>query len=117
MRIGYARVSTIEQSLDLQIDALKRAGCEKIIEDTVSGKTESRTGLDRARELLREGDVLVVWRLDRLGRSLKHLIELIGELQKQHIGFQSLQESMTQRHRAASWCFTFSARSRNSSAI
>lgn len=94
MRIGYARVSTIEQSLDLQIDALKRAGCEKIIEDTVSGKTESRSGLDRAREMLREGDVLVVWRLDRLGRSLKHLIELIAELEKNGVGFQSLQESI-----------------------
>jgi len=94
MRIGYARVSTIEQNLDLQVDALKRAGCEKIIEDTASGKTESRTGLDRARELLREGDVLVVWRLDRLGRSLKHLIELIAELEQKKIGFQSLQESI-----------------------
>ena len=94
MRIGYARVSTIEQSLDLQIDALKRAGCEKIIEDTVSGKTESRSGLDRVREMLREGDVLVVWRLDRLGRSLKHLIELIAELEKQGVGFQSLQEAI-----------------------
>lgn len=94
MRIGYARVSTIEQSLDLQIDALKRAACEKIIEDTVSGKTESRSGLDRAREMLREGDVLVVWRLDRLGRSLKHLIELIAELERHGVGFQSLQESI-----------------------
>jgi DNA invertase Pin-like site-specific DNA recombinase len=94
MRIGYARVSTQEQNLDLQKDALKRAGCEKIIEDVVSGKTENRSGLDRAREQLREGDVLVVWRLDRLGRSLKHLIELMSELEKQSIGFQSLQESI-----------------------
>jgi DNA invertase Pin-like site-specific DNA recombinase len=94
MRIGYARVSTSEQNLDLQKDALKRAGCEKIIEDVISGKTENRSGLDRARELLREGDVLVVWRLDRLGRSLKHLIELMTELQQQKIGFQSLQESI-----------------------
>jgi DNA invertase Pin-like site-specific DNA recombinase len=94
MRIGYARVSTQEQNLDLQKDALKRAGCEKIIEDVISGKTENRSGLDRAREQLREGDVLVVWRLDRLGRSLKHLIELMTELEKQKIGFQSLQESI-----------------------
>jgi DNA invertase Pin-like site-specific DNA recombinase len=94
MRIGYARVSTSDQNLDLQKDALKRAGCEKIIEDVVSGKTESRSGLDRARDLLREGDVLVVWRLDRLGRSLKHLIELMSELEKQKIEFQSLQESI-----------------------
>jgi len=94
MRIGYARVSTSEQNLDLQKDALKRAGCEKIIEDVISGKTENRSGLDRAREQLREGDVLVVWRLDRLGRSLKHLIELMSELEKMKIGFQSLQESI-----------------------
>ena len=94
MRIGYARISTQEQNLDLQKDALKRAGCEKIIEDVVSGKAESRSGLDRAKELLRAGDVLVVWRLDRLGRSLKHLIELMTELEKQKIGFQSLQESI-----------------------
>lgn len=94
MRIGYARVSTSEQNLDLQKDALKRAGCEKIIEDVVSEKTESGSGLDRAREQLREGDVLVVWRLDRLGRSLKHLIELMSELEKLKIGFQSLQESI-----------------------
>lgn len=94
MRIGYARVSTQEQNLDLQKDALKRAGCEKIIEDVITGKTEARSGLDRVKELLREGDALVVWRLDRLGRSLKHLIELMAELEKQKIGFQSLQESI-----------------------
>jgi DNA invertase Pin-like site-specific DNA recombinase len=94
MRIGYARVSTSEQNLDLQKDALHRAGCEKIIEDVVSGKAEARSGLDRAKELLREGDVLVVWRLDRLGRSLKHLIELMAELEAQKVGFHSLQESI-----------------------
>lgn len=94
MRIGYARVSTQEQNLDLQKDALKRAGCGKIVEDVITGKAESRLGLNRARELLREGDVLVVWRLDRLGRSLKHLIALMMELEQQKIGFQSLQESI-----------------------
>lgn len=94
MRIGYARVSTSEHNLDLQKDALKRARCETFIKDIVSGETESRSGLGRARDLLREGDVLVVWRLDRLGRSLKHLIELMSELEKQKIGFQSLQESI-----------------------
>jgi DNA invertase Pin-like site-specific DNA recombinase len=94
MRIGYARVSASEQNLDLQRDALQRAGCERIIEDTISGKMESRSGLDRARETLREGDVLVVWRLDRLGRSLRHLIELMAEFENQKIGFQSLQESI-----------------------
>jgi DNA invertase Pin-like site-specific DNA recombinase len=94
MRIGYARVSTHDQNLDLQKDALKKAGCERIIVDVASGKQEKRSGLDRARDLLRKGDVLVVWRLDRLGRSLKHLIELMGELEREGIGFQSLQESI-----------------------
>jgi DNA invertase Pin-like site-specific DNA recombinase len=94
MRIGYARVSTADQNLDMQRDALSKAGCEKIIEDTASGSKPQRSGLERARELLRQGDVLVVWRLDRLGRSIKHLIELMTELEQQGIGFQSLQESI-----------------------
>jgi len=92
MQIGYARVSTHEQNLDLQKDALKKAGCEKIVVDVASGKKAQRSGLDQVRELLRKGDVLVVWRLDRLGRSLKHLIELMTELEQAGIGFQSLQE-------------------------
>ena len=94
MRIGYARVSTTEQNLDLQRDALKRAGCDKIIEDTASGGKVHRSGLERVRETLRSGDVLTVWRLDRLGRSLKHLIELMAELEGQGIGFQSVTESI-----------------------
>ena len=94
MRIGYARVSTTEQNLDLQRDALKRAGCDKIIEDTVSGGKVHRSGLERVRESLRPGDVLVVWRLDRLGRSLKHLIELMAEPEAERIGFQSVTESI-----------------------
>jgi DNA invertase Pin-like site-specific DNA recombinase len=94
MKIGYARVSTHEQNLDLQRDALKAAGCQKIIEDTASGGKVRRDGLERARELLRTGDVLVVWRLDRLGRSLKHLIELMGELEGEGIGFQSVTEAI-----------------------
>jgi DNA invertase Pin-like site-specific DNA recombinase len=94
MRIGYARVSTHEQNLDLQRDALKRAGCGKIIEDTASGGKAQRDGLERVRELLRKGDVLVVWRLDRLGRSLRHLIELMNELEGQGIGFQSVTENI-----------------------
>ena len=77
MIIGYARVSTTEQNLDLQRDALKRAGGEKIIEDTVSGGKVQRLGLERVHDALRSGDVLAVWRPDRLGRSLKHLIELM----------------------------------------
>jgi DNA invertase Pin-like site-specific DNA recombinase len=94
MRIGYARVSTHDQNLDLQKDALKKAGCEKVIVDVAGGKKERRSGLDRARDRLRKGDVLVVWRLDRLGRSLKHLIELMNELERDGIGFCSLQESI-----------------------
>jgi DNA invertase Pin-like site-specific DNA recombinase len=69
MRIGYARVSTTEQNLDLQRDALKRSGCERIIEETASGGKVQRSGLERVQEMLRRGDVLAVWRLDRLGRS------------------------------------------------
>jgi DNA invertase Pin-like site-specific DNA recombinase len=75
-------------------DALKRAGCEKIIDDTVSGGTVQRPGLERVHDALRSGDVLAVWRLDRLGRSLKHLIELMAELEAERIGFQSVTESI-----------------------
>jgi DNA invertase Pin-like site-specific DNA recombinase len=94
MRIGYARVSTQQQNLELQQDALKAAGCDKIVVDVASGKTTQRSGLDQLRDVLRRGDVLVVWRLDRLARSLKHLIELLTELEQNGIGFQSLQESI-----------------------
>jgi DNA invertase Pin-like site-specific DNA recombinase len=94
VKIGYARVSTGDQNLDLQRDALKAARCGKIVEDTASGGKAQRSGLDRVRELLRKGDVLVVWRLDRLGRSLKHLIELMGELEAAGIGFQSVTEAI-----------------------
>jgi DNA invertase Pin-like site-specific DNA recombinase len=94
MRIGYARVSTHEQNLDLQKDALRKARCEKLFVDVASGNHVRRSGLEQTRALLRKGDVLVVWRLDRLGRSLKHLIEFMTELEQQGIGFQSLQESI-----------------------
>jgi len=94
MLIGYARISTTEQNLDLQRDALKAVGCDKIVEDTASGGKTHRSGLDRALELLRKGDTLVVWRLDRLGRSLRHLIELVTELEGRGIGFRSLQEAI-----------------------
>jgi DNA invertase Pin-like site-specific DNA recombinase len=94
MKIGYARVSMHDQNLDLQRDALEAAGCKKIIEDTISGSKVQRDGLERVLELLRKGDVLAVWRLDRLGRSLKHLIELMGELEGEGIGFQSTTEAI-----------------------
>ncbi len=94
MLIGYARVSMQDQNIRLQKDALRTAGCKKIFEDKISGAKEKRSGLERALEAARKGDVLVVWRLDRLGRSLKQLIELIGQLEKEGIGFKSLQESI-----------------------
>ena len=94
MDIGYARVSTLDQNLDLQKDALNRTGCEKIFVDEISGATAARPGLERALEMAREGDVLVVWRLDRLGRSLKHLVELVGELEERNVGLRSIQEAM-----------------------
>lgn len=94
MLVGYARVSRPEQSLNLQIDALKQAGCEIIFSDTVSGAKAERKGLDEALAYLRAGDVLVCWKLDRLGRSLKHLIELANELDGRGIGLKSLQENI-----------------------
>lgn len=94
MLVGYARVSTGEQNLDLQVDALEKNGCEKIFTDSVSGAKWDRPGLDEAMEYMRNGDTLVVWRLDRLGRSLKNLIDIVTDLEKKGVGFRSLQESM-----------------------
>ena len=94
MKIGYARVSTVEQNLDLQIDALKKAGCEKIITDEISGAKSERNGLQELMTMLRKGDEIIVWRLDRLGRSLKHLIELINHFNDVGVTFTSLQESI-----------------------
>jgi DNA invertase Pin-like site-specific DNA recombinase len=92
MKIGYARVSTNEQNKDLQVDALRKAGCKKIYSDQVSGAKEKRFGLADALEYLRPGDCLVVWRLDRLGRNLKHLLQVVENLEQEKIGFISLQE-------------------------
>ncbi|MFC1715566.1 recombinase family protein [Candidatus Poribacteria bacterium] len=94
MLIGYARVSTHDQNLDLQKDALEKAGCERLYVEQASGSSSSRPELEQALEVLREGDTLVVWRLDRLGRSLKHLIELFAQLEGRRIGFRSLTESI-----------------------
>jgi DNA invertase Pin-like site-specific DNA recombinase len=94
MFIGYARVSTHEQTLDLQKDALHKAGCEKIFTDTLSGIKAQRIGLTEALSHLREGDTLVVWRLDRLGRSLRHLIDTITALQERGVGFKFLTENI-----------------------
>ena len=95
MLIGYARVSTEEQSLALQEDALKKAGCKKVYRDKMSGAGSERPGLQEALDYLRDGeDILVVWRLDRLGRSLKNLIEMMNLLEERKIGFKSLQETI-----------------------
>jgi len=95
MKIGYARVSTDEQNLDLQRRALEEAGCGAVFEDYgISGAAVSRPGLTRAMRRARRGDSLVVWRLDRLGRSLPHLIEIVRTLGERGIGFRSLSESI-----------------------
>ena len=92
--IGYARVSTADQDTALQTDALRTAGCERIFEDTASGAKTDRPGLASALSYLRDGDVLAVWRLDRLGRSMPHLIETIGALEARGVGFRSLTEAI-----------------------
>lgn len=94
MLIGYARVSTIDQNLALQLDALNKAGCERTFKDTASGGKVDRPGLQDVLEFAREGDTVLVWRLDRLGRSLKHLIEMVTQLNERGVGFRSLQEAI-----------------------
>lgn len=94
MLVGYARVSTLEQTLDLQQDALKKAGCERMFTDMISGAKSERPGLAEALEFMRKGDTLVVWKLDRLGRSLRHLIDTVTMLADQGIGFKSLTEQI-----------------------
>jgi DNA invertase Pin-like site-specific DNA recombinase len=92
MRVGYARISTGEQNLDLQLDALHKAGCEAVYQDEMAGAKAERPGLSEALNFVRPGDTLVVWRLDRLGRSLKDLIEKVAALQAREIDFLSLHE-------------------------
>ena len=95
MLIGYARVSTDDQSTDLQMDALKQAGCEKIyVDHGVSGAKTVRPELDRALADLRKGDVLLVWRLDRLGRNIQHLIQTVEDLENRGVQFRSLNEAI-----------------------
>ena len=94
MDVGYARVSTGEQTLALQLDALAQAGCGRVFEETASGAKADRVVLAEVLAYLRAGDTLVVWRLDRLGRSLGHLIETVAELAGQGIGFKSLTEQI-----------------------
>ncbi len=94
MLVGYARISTTDQTLDLQRDALTKAGCSKIFTDTASGAKSEREGLTESISYVRAGDTLIVWKLDRLGRSLKDLIERITELNNRHIGFKSITENI-----------------------
>jgi len=91
MLIGYARVSTQDQNLDLQIDALTQAGCKRVFEDKISGTRAERPGLAKALDMLREGDTLIVWKLDRLGRSVKHLV---GALRQREVQFKSLTDAI-----------------------
>jgi len=93
-RIGYARVSTDDQNLNLQRDALTRSGCSTIYEETASGKSSQRPELEHCRKAVRSGDTLVVWRLDRLGRSLSDLVKIIGELEHDGVTFESLTEKI-----------------------
>ncbi len=92
--VGYCRVSRQEQILDLQIDALNEAGCSRVFQERISGSKSIRPELDKALDYLREGDTFVVWRLDRLGRSVRHLIEAVNQFEARGIGFVSLQENI-----------------------
>ena len=92
--IGYARVSTSDQNLDLQLDALKKAGCIKIFKDVASGSKSNRPGLEAALTYMRKEDTLVVWRLDRLGRSLRHLINVVTQIHDKEMSFKSLTENL-----------------------
>lgn len=94
MIVGYARVSTQDQFLELQLDALRVAGCEQIFSEKITGKSRERPELTTCLKMLRKEDVLVVWKLDRLARSLKDLVELINELESRQIGFRSLTEAI-----------------------
>ncbi|MGK9069663.1 MULTISPECIES: recombinase family protein [Staphylococcus] len=95
MKIGYARVSTGLQNLNLQEDRLNQYGCEKIFSDHISGAKSKRPGLDKAIEFVRSGDTIVVWRLDRLGRNMADLITLVNELNNRGVSFHSLEENIT----------------------
>lgn len=94
MRIGYARVSTQDQRLDVQHEALTRSGCDKVFNDTMSGKIADRPGLQKALDILRDGDTFVVWKLDRLGRSVKQLVDLVSGFEAECINFVSLTDSI-----------------------
>ncbi|ALA26691.1 recombinase family protein [Piscirickettsia salmonis] len=94
MLVGYARVSTQDQNLDLQLEALKKEGCERLYQDKASGKKNNRHGLETALEVLRADDTLVVWKLDRLGRTVKSLIEFVNELKERGVHFRSVTDNI-----------------------
>ncbi len=94
MRIGYARVSTADQRLDLQRQALETAGCDRIFEEKASGKTANRPELGRALDVLRAGDAFVVWKLDRLGRSVKQLVDLVSGFERDGVSFVSVTDAI-----------------------
>ena len=94
MLIGYARVSTQDQNLELQIDALTKAGCHRLFDDKMSGSRAERPGLAKALDMLREGDTLVVWKLGRLGRSVKNLVDLVAQPHQQDVQFKSLTDAI-----------------------
>jgi DNA invertase Pin-like site-specific DNA recombinase len=116
MLIGYARVSTVDQNLALQRDALTEAGCGKIFTEQMSGAVTDRPALHDALEFARSGDTLIVWKLDRLARSMKQLIETIENLRVRGIGFRSLTEALDTTTAQGGWFFTCLVHWRNSSA-
>ena len=107
MQIGYARVSTQDQNLERQLQALTKVGCEKVFEDKISGSRATRPRLTRMVETLRAGVTLVVWKLDRLGRSVKNLVDLVGDLHKRGIQFRSLTDAIDTG--TAAGCFSFTS--------
>jgi DNA invertase Pin-like site-specific DNA recombinase len=94
MNIGYCRVSTQDQNLELQLDELKKAGCEKIFQDVASGSKDEREGLQKAMGFAREGDCIVVWKLDRLSRSLRHLIDTVNQLKERGVGLKVITQNL-----------------------
>jgi len=105
LQIGYARVSTEDQHLELQIEALIEAGCKRVFTDKISGRRTQRPGLDDALSHLRGSDTLVVWKLDRLGRSVKGLVDLVAELEQKHVHFQSLTDGIDTKTPAGRFFF------------
>lgn len=113
MKIGYARVSTEDQNLHLQIDALQKVGCELFFKEKVSGKNKERPELSKLLQQLRKGDEVIVWKLDRLGRSLRDLIDLVAFFQDKGVGFVSIQDSINTNTATGRFTSIFSPHSQN----